>query len=139
MNTTKVIELCQQIDKLSNEIKNIEKQAHVLANCQTKVELTLQISNLSTMEDEKSKARFDEDGSLIPPSHIIMDFVSMEKRIMRMYGMPDHTIKYENKDTEFKLVVNDTGALSILGIVLAEKQKDRDAIVRELTKLGVKL
>lgn len=121
----------EQVKKLDAEIIEIEKLAQLMADG-GKVSFEISCEPVSNKKKEKV---LDEDGSLI--------ISSFQKRLsddmrMYMYGgfgcSPTITVEKPKKNN-IKAQVADTVGLQVLGVLLAEKNKERSSIIKRLNKI----
>ena len=127
---TKKLEKLKELDK---EIIEIDKMAISILNNETKISFDLNVENITKKQDEESKVTIDEDGSLSV-------YKKMHEEMSRylMWGIrigESSEKKKENVNTLSKSI-NDKIALQILGVLLCEKNSERNALIKELNLLG---
>ena len=126
----KAKKIFEKIIVLDAEIIEIDKIANSVANEDVQVTLSLSVRNLS--KDSSNSVGLDEDGSLVYGSMKWLDYGSL-------FGFGSSSKKQkENKFTErIEKQVSESVSLNILGVLLAEKNLERDILIKELSKLGV--
>lgn len=127
---TKKLEKLKELDK---EIIEIDKMAISILNNETKISFDLNVENITKKQDEESKGTIDEDGSLSV-------YKKMHEEMSRslMWGIrirESSEKKKENVNTLSKSI-NDKIALQILGVLLCEKNSERNSLIKELNLLG---
>ncbi len=133
-NATKILE---KIKVLDAEIIQIEKFAILVASGETKINLDLKCEDLRKKEDEANKVDLDEDGS-IRNGNIINPVPHFEvggflSEYLGRWKPPSNLSKNE---TSIKQELSDTSTLSILGVILCEKQEARRKLIESIKQMG---
>ena len=131
---TKVFEKIQKLDK---EINELDKLALLIVNNKTDISFELKIENCNDNE-ATPQVEIDSDGSL----SFKVDFdprtsiVPWPLRFSRMdFGTISNTPNKNTKSLKNKLT--ETPTLQILGVLLDEKQRERQSLLMQLKSYGV--
>lgn len=131
---TKVFEKIQKLDK---EINELDKLALLIVNNKTDISFELKIENCNDNETTP-QVEIDSDGSL----SFKVDFdprtsvVPWPLRFTRMdFGAISNTPNKNTKSLKNKLT--ETPTLQILGVLLGEKQRERQSLLMQLKSYGV--
>ncbi len=112
--------LLGKIEAIDKEIIEIDKIALLILNNETKINFDLGVENLSENKDSG-----ETKDSLNP-------FKDLEARMIMMpwFSQPE---KPKNKNTlSISDKINDKLALQILGVILCEKNKERDFLIKKI-------
>ena len=124
-NLDKATRIFESIKKLDEEIIKIDKYAMLAATGKTNVSINFEI-----FEDKKEDI-LDSDGSLRmgSVSHPYL------QSLFRSYCEPVIPKKTEG----IQQVISDVLTLQILGVILSEKNTERNRLINELQELGFKI
>ena len=120
--------LLVEIKALDEQILGLEKWAESLVSGHYEIEVKFKFKNL----DNKDKAKFDEDGSLIKDSsHQSPYGFSFFMDIGRIRSNDD------DKGTEkFEVKTNEVETLYMIGALLSMKNDKRNELITSIKKLG---
>ncbi|HZW66383.1 MAG TPA: hypothetical protein VFF23_11875 [Hanamia sp.] len=132
---TKIYEQLKQLDK---EIIEIDRFAMLVANGEIKSSFELKIDDIGKKKEDSDKVGFDEDGSLIKGTSD-----SLYEQMRRSFYMPILSFGCDTgKETDknvhlLKNELSENATMSILGVLLQEKQFKRTNLLTQLQRLGV--
>lgn len=119
------LKLLEKLEDIDKEIIEIDKMALSILNNETKINFDLKVENLSENKDsEQSK---DSSSPLN----------DLEKRMMMAIQIPTWALSQletpKNKNTlSISNRIDDKLALQILGVILCEKNKERDFLIKKI-------
>jgi hypothetical protein len=128
----------RKIEKLDSEIINIEKITMLVSNGEFESSFELKIRDLSRKDRKQQESLFDGDGSLNFDNTPYGLLASLSK----LYGCSSYQLqakKEEKFDFTLKPTLSESSILRILGILLAELQYERESLLNELQRHGIKI
>jgi len=132
----KATNLLEKVEIIDKEIIEIDKMALSILNNETKIEFDLKVENISKNKDDEIKVTIDEDGSL----SIRKDMEEMMQRSIFRFsfmGSQEESKKEKKNSISISKKINDKIALQILGVILCEKNFERESLIKQLNRLGV--
>jgi hypothetical protein len=129
----KATKIYEQIKQLDNAIIEIDRIAMLIANGEVSCSFDLKVNDL-TKTEEQCQVGFDEDGSLrsaCDPIHPYRLSFSLLGGVLR------NTTPPPVNENILKAELTENTALSILGVLLCDKQYQRDQLINQLERLGV--
>lgn len=137
-NLDKINKAYEMVKKLDKETIQLDKMALTLATKKCKLSLTMVVTDLETNKEEK--IMFDEDGDIVPP-----DYIEAQRRMVaHHFGVHTSMIQVMNREEiknksklTLKESVEETTGLSLLGIVLGYKQRQRKELLKQLKAMGI--
>jgi hypothetical protein len=130
----------RQVEQLDSEIINIEKIAMLVSDGKFESSFELKIRDLSRKDKEKQESLFDKDRSL--KSGNIPYEISLPLSFFCM-GLPYQQKTQEQEGKKFDFILNpalsESLILRILGLMLTELQQERETLLNELQKHGIKV
>ena len=135
----KATKILEKIKVLDAEIIQIDKFAILVASGETKINIDLKCENHRKKEDEANKVKFDEDGSIVRSSHdgdatqYYFPNGAFFSGFLQQLKLPSNEPKNE---TSIKQELSDTATLSILGVILCEKQEARRKLIESIKQMG---
>jgi hypothetical protein len=129
-----IAELIVQLQGIDKAILTIEKFADQVANDECKVQLHLNLINVTKQREMENKVTFDEDGSLERRFHSMTE--DIHRRMlgigMHLYPPSLRLPQPGDEDNTYKHEINETVTLKVLGIMLEEKLSERTRILGKL-------
>lgn len=130
----KATRILAQIKELDQSIIQIDRIALIIANGGGNSSFTLSVQEHKKAEDDKVK--FDEDGSL---TQGIDSYTSMIRKYVMWYDPVSQPADNHTSNTHnLNMALSENATLQILGVLLGEKHRQRDLLMGELARLGVK-
>ena len=131
----KATKIYEQIKLLDAEIIEIDRFAMLIANGEIKSSFELKVDDIGSKKEDENKVRFDSDGSIINTQQ--MQTMMYNSIFPSWFQQIDNsTIKNKNEHS-LKYPISDHTTMSILGILLCEKQSKRKSLLNDLEQLGV--
>lgn len=138
MNITKLekaTKIYEQIKILDSQIIQIDKFAMLVANGEIKSSFELKIEDIGKKKEDEEKISFDEDGSLIK------GVPNSSRSIFSAWGFvipfSSNEIKVNENEYFLKNELSINATMSILGVLLYEKQAQRQLLLNDLEKIGI--
>lgn len=132
----KATKIFEKIKKLDKEITEFDKLALLIVNNKTNISFEL---NIETLKDNEETMKFgiDGDGSLTYKlDYTIKDFLPWATRFSAMDIGAISNISKKNANS-LKSMLSETPTLQILGILLGEKQRERESLLLQLKSYGI--
>lgn len=123
----KATEIFKKIQELDAEILIIDKLAMKAANGENVVELILNVTDL------KEKAKKEAEKVTQQEEGVYIHFIHFKPSRL---GDPPKT---EVGLTSYKHDLTDVGSLEVFGLLLGDKMRKRDTLLKKLQELGVKI
>lgn len=123
--------LYEDILQLDKELIELEKYANELVNEKSECKITLEFNKVK----EKSKVKFDEDGSIVFENDNNSNYRGMFSLV---WGGTSITKNEEPKDT-IKIEHNLVLTIKLISVLMDEKQQKRRIFIERLSKLGIKI
>lgn len=133
----------QEVKALDAEIIEIEKIAILVVDGNAEVNLSLTVKDTTPKPKESEKAQFDEDGSLKstisrgagfdirdPWSSLLPNYFASS---LKSHSLSEHGCNV------LKSELSDNLSLSVLAILLDDKLKKREKLIKSLNRIGVTL
>lgn len=134
----KATQLLQELEIIDKEIIEIDKMALSIVTNETKIEFDLKVENISKTKKDNALVTIDEDGSLVIPKQETENSVPSFLRIMLTGASLEKSSSIKNKNNiSISKQIDDKIALQILGVILSEKNTERENIIKKLNRLGV--
>lgn len=131
----KATNIYKKIKILDAQIIEIDKFAMLVANSETKSSFELKCEDLGKNEEDEQKIQFDDDGSLIK------GISDVPKSLFDLW-MPRYSLSSENKKENVTILKNElseNAVMSILGVLLYEKNAQIQVLMTQLKDIGVDL
>jgi hypothetical protein len=133
----KIKKIGERLKILDSEILNINKTAQLIAEKKSEIRLLINTVDIDATKKEKSKAQFDEDGSLRQSEN--------NHNPLRFY--PSFSMTYstpsEQPTVEVSLKIEESidekTCFCILGFILNAKKEERQKLLAVLASYGVRI
>lgn len=126
------------VKTLDGEIIELEKLGLLIADKKTEIKLNLSVNDLEAEKKEKSKAIFDEDGSLISgprPDYGIHPLLGIPMPMMFRTDSFKNIAQASDAPSIYWQIPDKTAPM-ILGVLLSQKQEERNNLLESLKKYG---
>lgn len=133
--------IIRQIQNLDAAIIEIDRFAMLIANQDSPCVVTLRADDEKKKAEEDAKVRFDKDGSLINNPGIMSWLDSYRQSMLGGFSYGGLVPSATPKDTRVSLDAEFTNSetLQVLGILLGNKQAQRQKLLHQLEQMGVKI
>lgn len=134
----KATQLLQELEIIDKEIIEIDKMALSIATNETKIEFDFKVENISKAKKDNKLIILDENGCLDWAKQENENLVPSFFKIMFAGASLEKSSSIKNKNTaSISKQINHKIALQILGVILCEKNIEKENIVKKLNCLGV--
>jgi len=124
------------IKKLDAEIIELDKFAQLLLNGGSDTRINL---SFEPKKEKKEKVKFDEDGSLITGTPTAnLSALTYTFSFSGLSGLCSSSDKSE-KESELKQSISENTMLQVIGVLIGQKNNEREIHLKGLTKMGFKL
>jgi hypothetical protein len=129
----KINKIYIEIKDLNDNLVYLHKLAVNVADSKSIVTLNLNETNLKIKELEEKQNMFDEDGSLNKPSS------GSRSLLFQLYGIDAPKPKPTNSTHLYTEALTDVLTLELLGVIIANKQKEKQKLINKLSKYKIEL
>lgn len=132
-----------EVKSLDAEIIEIEKIAILVVDGNAEVNLSLKVKDTTPKPKESDKAKFEEDGSQRSTPSIGMGFDVRDpwSSLFPKYfsdSVKNHTVS-EQGCSVLRSELSDNLSLNVLAILLDDKLRKREKLIKSLNRIGVTL
>ena len=133
----KATKIFEQIKVLDAQIIEIDRFAMLVANGEIKSSFELKVEDIGKKKEDEEKVSFDADGSLIKGDSIPEYSFRINWGSIIPCGLTGSSDKKNKNEHLYKTELSENGTMQILGILLYEKQQQRQALIQKLQSYGV--